>query len=207
MQESDVSGITPAYAGKRPPEPPKLTQQEDHPRLCGEKFSGTLTPKTDSGSPPPMRGKKQRTGRCAGSVRITPAYAGKNFSAEYAPHSCRDHPRLCGEKICIHISRCWCLGSPPPMRGKTGYNSRHYDQYRITPAYAGKKQIWIWESWGSGDHPRLCGEKQHDYRLSKGQGGSPPPMRGKSMDTVADSVITGITPAYAGKNRRISRLR
>ena len=93
------------------------------------------------------------------------------------------------------------------MRGKTGYNSRHYDQYRITPAYAGKKQIWIWESWGSGDHPRLCGEKQHDYRLSKGQGGSPPPMRGKSMDTVADSVITGITPAYAGKNRRISRLR
>ena len=30
-------GITPAYAGKRPPVPPDGLERWDHPRLCGEK--------------------------------------------------------------------------------------------------------------------------------------------------------------------------
>ena len=37
MQESDVIGITPAYAGKRPHISSSLSQSRDHPRLCGEK--------------------------------------------------------------------------------------------------------------------------------------------------------------------------
>ena len=51
------------------------------------------------------------------------------------------------------------MGSPPPMRGKGEEMQKHEYMARITPAYAGKRQIWTWESWGSGDHPRLCGEK------------------------------------------------
>ena len=50
------------------------------------------------GSPPPMRGKEQRTGRCAGSIRITPAYAGKSVAVAVLHFVQRDHPRLCGEK-------------------------------------------------------------------------------------------------------------
>ena len=37
-----------------------LEQRQDiwiTPAYAGKSFSGTLTPKTDSGSPPPMRGK------------------------------------------------------------------------------------------------------------------------------------------------------
>ena len=35
----DRSGITPAYAGKRVPSNEKEVYIQDHPRLCGEKFS------------------------------------------------------------------------------------------------------------------------------------------------------------------------
>ena len=70
--------ITPAYAGKRGRCLQILQEQEDHPRLCGEKrctgnFSGH-----DDGSPPPMRGKVLSQCFLVGVLRITPAYAGKS---------------------------------------------------------------------------------------------------------------------------------
>ena len=52
-----VFRITPAYAGKRHIlRRPRCTDQ-DHPRLCGEKFSLTAAVPLLAGSPPPMRGK------------------------------------------------------------------------------------------------------------------------------------------------------
>ena len=49
------------------------------------------------------------------------------------------------------------------------------------------------------DHPRLCGEKQHDFKHFTPPLGSPPPMRGKAGIAFAVLVVVGITPAYAGK--------
>ena len=77
-------GITPAYAGKSALRIPLLSCRKDHPRLCGEKSSMTAIALIPAGSPPPMRGKA-----CSGwsnplHFRITPAYAGKSRSAEYA---------------------------------------------------------------------------------------------------------------------------
>ena len=74
----DISGITPAYAGKSFHfcRPVRLSQ--DHPRLCGEKASWQCWFLHCLGSPPPMRGKggmKATGGRQTG---ITPAYAGKS---------------------------------------------------------------------------------------------------------------------------------
>ena len=50
-------GITPAYAGKRLEKKYKEIENEDHPRVCGEK--GKLIPfyVDEVGSPPRMRGK------------------------------------------------------------------------------------------------------------------------------------------------------
>ena len=75
---ADPDGITPAYAGKRLWQVIAGTACEDHPRLCGEKrpISGITSSKR--GSPPPMRGKGQRTLFVNFSIRITPAYAGKS---------------------------------------------------------------------------------------------------------------------------------
>ena len=74
-----VKGITPAYAGKSAVRFRSDFAEQDHPRLCGEKSSGTLTPKTDPGSPPPMRGKGGTTTVTEITEGITPAYAGKSY--------------------------------------------------------------------------------------------------------------------------------
>ena len=51
----------------------------------------------------------------------------------------------------------------------------------ITPAYAGKSPMVACTCDIEEDHPRLCGEKQlaaDDHRQHRG---SPPPMRGKGI--------------------------
>ena len=110
--------ITPAYAGKSRTLYAEAKNYEDHPRLCGEKHSGTLFPLVAN--------------------RITPAYAGKRLLTLRQVHGLRDHPRLCGEKIQNWLA-CWQeVGSPPPMRGKVCTILGLDILYRITPAYAGK---------------------------------------------------------------------
>ena len=74
------SGITPAYAGKRLIIFFSNPKMEDHPRLCGEKAHAEQAAVAVIGSPPPMRGKEQRTGMGLGFDGITPAYAGKSRS-------------------------------------------------------------------------------------------------------------------------------
>ena len=90
--------ITPAYAGKSLSLPVIIKDNQDHPRLCGEKFLLLTKVQYLSGSPPPMRGKVPLAYRGQGVFGITPAYAGKS------PLGCR-RPAL-------------SPGSPPPMRGK-----------------------------------------------------------------------------------------
>ena len=76
------TGITPAYAGKSALRASWQCLLEDHPRLCGEKFSVVKKVLSGDGSPPPMRGKGSKSCAMLKPPRITPAYAGKSFSAE-----------------------------------------------------------------------------------------------------------------------------
>ena len=92
------------------------------------------------------------------------------------------------------------VGSPPPMRGKGYTLSILPILHRITPAYAGKRTNECGNSNIYQDHPRLCGEKGGFPHLLNRELGSPPPMRGKAPDAVADTPRSGITPAYAGKS-------
>ena len=75
-----VIGITPAYAGKRHRFRIPALLSRDHPRLCGEKFQSVHRWTFFIGSPPPMRGKVNRTSEKPVPARITPAYAGKRGS-------------------------------------------------------------------------------------------------------------------------------
>ena len=52
----------------------------------------------------------------------------------------------------------------------------------------------------SEDHPRLCGEKVMLLFDSVKSYGSPPPMRGKEYHCAVRYLVSGITPAYAGKS-------
>ena len=90
---------------------------------------------------------------------ITPAYAGK--SGEYGEQTARpqDHPRVCGEKLFCLIRHSLLGGSPPRMRGKVAVQSANSHQFRITPAYAGKRFRLPILHKRFRDHPRVCGEK------------------------------------------------
>ena len=86
------------------------------------------------------------------------------------------------------------------MRGKAQCPYKPHGACGITPAYAGKSLKRRMRQFGCQDHPRLCGEKHpllpppfHDI-------GSPPPMRGKVSELFEKKLVSGITPAYAGKS-------
>ena len=113
-----ISGITPAYAGKRLTQCLESWLRWDHPRLCGEKDKKIGGKKYRVGSPPPMRGKVVHSQFRVVVFRITPAYAGKSFEFVARILMNRDHPRLCGEKLSWFGSIEGDKGSPPPMRGK-----------------------------------------------------------------------------------------
>ena len=55
-------------------------------------------------------------------------------------------------------------------------------------------------SFGTRDHPRLCGEKVFLGVFGVSLMGSPPPMRGKEKFSCMKKRWFGITPAYAGKS-------
>ena len=92
------SGITPAYAGKRPKQAVGSFQPRDHPRVCGEKKISEYWLFCRWGSPPRMRGKGLTCSFASVRLRITPAYAGKRQTQKWLEQLMRDHPRVCGEK-------------------------------------------------------------------------------------------------------------
>ena len=73
-----VTGITPAYAGKRGIKLSIASMIWDHPRVCGEMGSSTFWSRNHSGSPPRMRGKEGGDLFAAVVDGITPACAGKS---------------------------------------------------------------------------------------------------------------------------------
>ena len=146
-----------------------------------------------------MRGKDRTQVAGIFSFRITPAYAGKSQRRLVVVCFGQDHPRLCGEKSRTVFPRRNPAGSPPPMRGKVPFVIKNVVFIGITPAYAGKSCNPCQVYGRRRDHPRLCGEKPANPRLTSLMLGSPPPMRGKGTVEKDGEPWFGITPAYAGK--------
>ena len=79
-------GITPAYAGKSQDMQASRFFPRDHPRVCGEKDTCSFSSSPRTGSPPRMRGKVKICSVKTTPTRITPAYAGKSWSAPPDSH-------------------------------------------------------------------------------------------------------------------------
>ena len=138
---------------------------------------------------------------------ITPAYAGKSVHLQRNRTRLRDHPRVCGEKPARSRARRRNWGSPPRMRGKDREDVRNARVLRITPAYAGKRDLRTGKGINHEDHPRVCGEKLLLFLFHVVNQGSPPRMRGKGFACGRCPVLEGITPAYAGKSSTCCRWR
>ena len=134
-----------------------------------------------------------------GSVRITPAHAGKRGTLPQGCTSQGDHPRACGEKSGDCLWNIAKKGSPPRVRGKEPDWPCAYQLQGITPARAGKSAKADYGLWVAQDHPRACGEKAGFGHTKALDEGSPPRVRGKGKIHRGGDGLVGITPARAGK--------
>ena len=100
-----------------------------------------------------------------GSVRITPAHAGKSRHIVGKRIDERDHPRTRGEKPMATLTSTARTGSPPHTRGKGVQLQGGVVPPGITPARAGKRATWRWPCSSTRDHPRACGEKGFFFTL------------------------------------------
>ena len=191
--------ITPAYAGKTTQWLAAMSRVKDHPRVCGENVNIAERIYHKAGSPPRMRGKLFMKHTSSSSNRITPAYAGKTFTAVISINLPKDHPRVCGENAVAVAVFVAFPGSPPRMRGKQFACGVGRRNVRITPAYAGKTRTNLHSYLPRWDHPRVCGENYFCHFTVYRQQGSPPRMRGKPCFHAPSFTSSRITPAYAGK--------
>ena len=172
-------GITPAWAGKRVPFGCELCLDWDHPRMGGEKMTPALSKPRTRGSPPHGRGKGGVAELDSSGHGITPAWAGKRSSQSGRGCRWRDHPRMGGEKLPSGFLYNLPIGSPPHGRGKADGKPAGERRNRITPAWAGKRDIAARGAGCSGDHPRMGGEKSSIFAVGVVLWGSPPHGRGK----------------------------
>ena len=190
--------ITPACAGNSRTFPPDRPGKWDHPRVCGEQHSNSVTTGILWGSPPRVRGTVPSLPQATAIAGITPACAGNSNSNSSSVKILGDHPRVCGEQAPILSAEELEGGSPPRVRGTAFSVLISVNRRRITPACAGN-------SWPRGpplpgmqDHPRVCGE-QGKSRCSIGHGiGSPPRVRGTADPNLKETTSGRITPACAG---------
>ena len=91
------------------------------------------------------------------------------------------------------------------MRGKLDSVQIRKFAHGITPADAGKTSIFTVRQADTEDHPRGCGENLIYFSEPLAIPGSPPRMRGKQLCKLIKISNIRITPADAGKTRRIKR--
>ena len=89
------------------------------------------------------------------------------------------------------------------MRGKEVKETKARGMERITPACAGKRIATVSGTSFTEDHPRVCGEKMESGAFHPDEVGSPPRVRGKDNQIAFLAKTFGITPACAGKSKRI----
>ena len=152
-------GITPACAGRSRQNEPWLYPATDHPRVRGEKSTRFSYRLRFPGSPPRARGEGCTTALAPASRRITPACAGRR---EPRCQNCKtqtDHPRVRGEKRRVPGSVKEAKGSPPRARGEVSVVVLRRVRGGITPACAGRSQLYGIGAGVGRDHPRVRGEK------------------------------------------------
>ena len=113
--------ITPACAGKSRWNASIATLAWDHPRMCGEERGFLARPHRGTGSPPHVRGRVCPPIIRPGGAGITPACAGKSFTASVKIAPMRDHPRMCGEELFQLNCPLPLPGSPPHVRGRAHF--------------------------------------------------------------------------------------
>ena len=180
----------------------RIAWWRDHPRACGEDWSGSSPSRWTAGPPPRMRGRLDQSRRHSHTAGITPAHAGKTRSVPTIVGASSDHPRACREDMKPPSKTFTVSGPPPRMRGRRQARPEYHGHPGTTPAHAGKTSppstvcVRCW------DHPRACGEDGVSSDTGFCHPGPPPRMRGRQRATLRRTSTTGTTPAHAGKTAK-----
>ena len=110
--------------------------------MGGEKYLPCFNADGFVGSPPRGRGKGDTNYKIPRFFGITPAWAGKSFCRHSHVIQNADHPRVGGEKFQKPIDMLQDMGSPPRGRGKVYFLLETLYARGITPAWAGKSQLF-----------------------------------------------------------------
>ena len=130
--------IIPACAGKRRHQFIIVGEDQDHPRMRGEKHKVVINREIAIGSSPHARGKANEENHKLWEFRIIPACAGKRQCEVVIRDKYKDHPRMRGEKESQESIAKMILGSSPHARGKVCNKIIPSKLNRIIPACAGK---------------------------------------------------------------------
>ena len=151
-------GIIPACAGSTTNVLSDEAFVRDHPRMCGEHAFLRGRQLAESGSSPHVRGARVFARPTVGGIGIIPACAGSTEGCACPLSLDGDHPRMCGEHICLFCCFFVCVGSSPHVRGARRSRSSDLRPSGIIPACAGSTNMV--DSWYDQvrDHPRMCGE-------------------------------------------------
>ena len=194
--------ITPACAGKTNPTIQGSAAPQDHPRMRGEDAAPIAAQFSSHGSPPHARGRLEQPVALGRPFRITPACAGKTWAGFYHGVQLEDHPRMRGEDASELKPETAGVGSPPHARGRPRTLTGRGCRPRITPACAGKTEIWASDRRSYRDHPRMRGEDDGETLTVWSRPGSPPHARGRLPELAGNRLSERITPACAGKTCR-----
>ena len=141
LQNFRQERIIPADAGSTNFGVIGLDGVQDHPRRCGEHSHLVAYSCRVAGSSPQMRGAPFDGHAVEIILRIIPADAGSTENENLRRENARDHPRRCGEHICLALLLTGLLGSSPQMRGARQSGDIGSAIRGIIPADAGSTQF------------------------------------------------------------------
>ena len=149
-----------------------------HPRVCGERPGGASDLLALTGSSPRVRGTPSLPRLHPPSRRFIPACAGNAFV--WRPKASRRtvHPRVCGERTVLAVSKSIWSGSSPRVRGTPPCLSVVVARLRFIPACAGNAHPSARPSRRRTVHPRVCGERFAVIVCRQSRVGSSPRVRG-----------------------------
>ena len=199
----------PAYAGNAAGAAQIFCPYAVHPRIRGERQVGTCRTRISPGSSPHTRGTLDGVQFRQIFGRFIPAYAGNAPGSLPSQWPGPVHPRIRGERLMRFLVNTCYLGSSPHTRGTQPVTEGIALVRRFIPAYAGNATAWPDRRPLRTVHPRIRGERSHEWAPNRVSAGSSPHTRG-TLEVGWQNHHTGrFIPAYAGNastslHRRVS---
>ena len=152
------------------------------------------------GSSPRLRGTASPSNHHRSESRFIPAPAGNRPSRSRPAMASPVHPRACGEQWRAPPTFARSAGSSPRLRGTGASGDRAGLLRRFIPAPAGNRYTrpGAWDRLTV--HPRACGEQTWTGKVTCGECGSSPRLRGTEIVAFPLPLSGRFIPAPAGNS-------